>query len=135
MDADTPAFTLGRDAVAAMSKDSLITEIEKTFLAVPTASSARSNLKHITAHPYVAGTPGDHAMIFVRDEIRKAGIKADIDPQRVLLAYPQNRSLELIDASGQPMTKLPLAEAILPSDPTSDTWWRNHTFFGEPPMT
>ena len=94
MDADTPAFTLGRDSVAAMSKSSLVTDIEKTFLAVPTAGSARSNLKHITAHPHVAGTPGDHAMAtFVRDEIRKAGIKADIDPQRVLLAYPQNRSL------------------------------------------
>ena len=131
MDADTPAFTLGRESVAAMSKsqDSLITDIERTFLAAPSAGSARSNLKHITARPHVAGTQGDHAMAtFVRDEIRKAGIKAEIDPQRVLLAYPLNRSLELIDASGQPMTKLPLAEAILPSDPTSDTWWRNHTF-------
>ena len=129
MDAETPAFTLGRDSVSAMSASSKPTTFEKAFLEVPSAASARANLKRITSKPHVAGTPGDHAMaVFVRDEIRKAGISADIDPQRVLLRAPVQRSLDLVDGAGKLVAKLPLSEAILPSDPTSDTWWRNHTF-------
>ena len=56
-----------------------------------------------------------------------------IDPQKVLLNYPIDRSLELVDEAGRVVLKPPLAEAILPSDPTSDTWWRNHTFNGYSP--
>lgn len=56
-----------------------------------------------------------------------------IDPQKVLLNYPVDRSLELVDEAGRVVLKPPLAEAILPSDPTSDTWWRNHTFNGYSP--
>ena len=56
-----------------------------------------------------------------------------IDPQKVLLNYPVDRSLELVDEAGRVILRPPLAEAILPSDPTSDTWWRNHTFNGYSP--
>lgn len=127
----TEAYTVGRTAVQHMSAaDAATTPAERVFLNTPTAHSARANLKHITSRPHVAGTPGDYAMAsFVRDEMRRAGIHdAQIDPQKVLLSYPINRSLELVDSSGRVVQRTPLAEAILPSDPTSDTWWRNHTF-------
>ena len=130
LDADTPAYTVGRPAVAAMSSAGAApTPQEQLYLSVPDAASARSNLKHITSRPHVAGTPGDLAMAeFVRDSMTKAGLDASIDPHRVLLTYPVNRSLELVDRDGNVVARAPLSEAILPTDPTSDTWWRNHTF-------
>ena len=130
-DPDTPFTTIGRPAVAAMAAaQAQVNQVEREFLAVPTAGGARASLQHITSRPHVAGTPGDHAMaVYVRDEIRKAGIAdAEIEPQTVLLTYPLNRSLDLVDGDGKVVLRAPLSEAILPSDPTSDTWWRNHTF-------
>lgn len=47
---------------------------------------------------------------------------------QVLLAYPVSRSLELTDRAGRVLSAAALSEDIVPSDPTSDTWWRNHTF-------
>jgi len=126
---ETPTFTIGQPSVARMSRQSPASPAEKAFLAVPSAESARASLKHITSRPHVAGTPGDHAMAeFVRDTIRAAGIPAEIDPHRVLLSYPLNRSLDLVDEEGKVLLRAPLSEDILPDDPTSDTWWRNHTF-------
>ena len=61
------------------------------------------------------------------------GINASINAPRVLLNYPVERSLELVAADGSVVCTAPLAEDILPSDPTSDTWWRNHTFNGYSP--
>ena len=71
---NTPAYTLGRPAVAEMAKTAAqISHVERDFLAVPTAASARANLMHITSRPHVAGTPGDYAMAqFVRDQIKAA---------------------------------------------------------------
>ena len=127
---NTPAYTFGRPAVASMASMAQPSPIEKEFLDVPTAASARASLKHITSRPHVAGTPGDLAMAqYVHDQIKAAGIDTvHIDPQKVLLNYPIDRSLDLVDTSGRVILRPPLAEAILPSDPTSDTWWRNHTF-------
>ena len=128
-DADTPYTTIGRPAVSAMAAAATVTPMEKEFLAVPTSNGARTSLEYITSRPHVAGTPGDYAMaVYVRDEIRRVGIAAEIEPQKVLLTYPLNRSLDLVDGQGRVLLRAPLSEAILPSDPTSDTWWRNHTF-------
>ena len=120
-DTDGPSYVMGRAGVAAM-KGSPVTPAERTFLEVPSPASARANLQHITSRPHVAGTPGDYAMAeFVRDQIASAGIAAEIDAQRVLLSYPLNRSLDLVDSTGKLLLHAPLSEAILPSDPTSDT--------------
>ena len=112
-----------------------ISPIEAQFLKVPSNVSARSSLKHLTSKPHVAGTPGDHEMaVFMRDQLKEAGFTdAHIDPQRVLLSYPIDRSLDLVDEHGGVLCSAPLSEAILPNDPTSDTWWRNHTFNGYSP--
>ena len=37
-----------------------LTDVEKSFLKVPSADGAREALKFITSKPHVAGTPGDH---------------------------------------------------------------------------
>ena len=135
-DPETPFTTLGVDAVQAMAAraDARVSPDERTFLSVPNNDSARAHLHHITSKPHVAGTPGDHEMAtYVRDTLRAAGIDAAIDPQRTLLSYPIDRSLDLVDAKGKVVHSAPLAEAILADDPTSDTWWRNHTFNGYSP--
>ena len=134
-DPDMPAYSIGWDALQAMAyaEDAKPTTLEKQFMSVPSNVSARAHLKHITSKPHVAGTPGDYEMAqYVRDQLVSAGISnAKIDPQRVLLSYPVSRSLELVDEpSGKVVCSAPLAEAILPNDPTTDTWWRNHTFNG-----
>ena len=73
---------MGTPAVAGMASAPTVTPEERAFLSVPSASSARTSLQHITSRPHVAGTPGDLAMAtYVRDEFKKAGIvDAHIDP-------------------------------------------------------
>lgn len=137
-DPETPFFTIGTTAVQRMahSNDAQLTPIEDQFLAVPSNESARQSLQHLTSKPHIAGTQGDYDMaIFVRDSLISAGIEnAAIDPQRVLLTYPVERSLDLVDdKTGDVVCAAPLAEDVLPTDPTSDTWWRNHTFNGYSP--
>ena len=82
--------------------------------------------------PHVAGTPGDlRNAIYVRDELRSYGFQADLDNVSVLLSYPEDApTLSLMDASGKLAYKASLAEGVLSSDHTSDTYWRNHTFNG-----
>ena len=112
-----------------------LTAEEEAFMAVPNNSSARTSLKYMTSKPHIAGTPGDHEMAkyvenqFI-DSLSHGAGKPDVvvDPQKVLLSYPEDSFLELVNRSGHVVAEASLAESILPSDPTSDTWWRNHTF-------
>lgn len=133
----TPAFSMGKEAVLSRSQalDAQLSSEETLFLSVPSNVSAREHLKYITSKPHVAGTPGDHEMAkYVQERFVEAGITDSvIDPQKVLLAYPVDRSFALVDESGKVVWKAPLAEEVLKSDPTSDTWWRNHTFNGYSP--
>ncbi|CAM9175455.1 unnamed protein product [Choristocarpus tenellus] len=113
-----------------------LTETESIFMGVPSPQSARESLKFITSKPHVAGTPGDYEMAeFVRDKMLAAGIPSvEIQPVDSFLNYPVDRALRLHDAdTGKFLFEAPLAEAILEEDPTSDTWWRNHTFNGYSP--
>jgi len=115
--------------------DARLTPVESRFLSVPSNASARASLEYLTSKPHVAGTPGDYEMAqYVKKRFIEAGIaNAIIDPQNVLLTYPNDRSLELVDENGKVMASASLSEQILASDPTSDTWWRNHTFNGYSP--
>ena len=130
---DTPAYRMPLPALDAPASG--VTRTEAAFLAVPTNTSARASLEHITSKPHVAGTPGDHDMaLYVQQQFKHAGIEdAVIDPQRVLLAYPKTRSLSLVDSQGHAIWTASLSEDVLASDSTSDTWWRNHTFNGYSP--
>ena len=111
-----------------------LTPEEATFLAVPSNASARASLKFITSKPHVAGTAGDLEMAeFVKSSFQREGVDAVLDPQKVLLTYPVSSALELLDDSGKMVAKASLAEDTLQSDPTTHTWWRNHTFNGYSP--
>ncbi|CAM9748772.1 unnamed protein product, partial [Phaeothamnion confervicola] len=116
--------------------DAALSEIEQQFVDVPGGMSARESLHYITSRPHVAGTPGDwHMARYVRDRLVEAGIPSvDIHAPEVQLAYPVDRSLTLFDAdTGAAVFKAPLSESVRDMDPTSDTWWRNHTFNGYSP--
>lgn len=111
-----------------------LTPEETAFLKVPNNASARASLEFITSKPHVAGTAGDLEMAeYVKTTFEKVGIAAVLDPQKVLLTYPVSSSLELLDVSGKMVAKASLAEDTLDSDPTTHTWWRNHTFNGYSP--
>lgn len=47
--------------------DGSVTEIERRFLDVPSAASARESLKFLTSKPHVAGTPGDYEVGILLD--------------------------------------------------------------------
>jgi len=108
-----------------------LSPLERLYYDVPTNASARAHLAYLTSEAHVAGTPGDLKMAhYVQAAFERYGIESRIEAVPVLLNYPVSRSLELLDGSGR-MT--PLAEDVVPSDPTSDSWWRNHTFNGYGP--
>ena len=65
-------------------------EAEAHALTVPTPNNARRWLRILTAEPHVAGTPADYkTAVFVRDQLREWGWKADIAELEVLLNYPE----------------------------------------------
>ena len=128
LDKTGPHFELGADTMRSNFQQSL-SPIESHFLSIPSNRSAKASLQFITSKPHVAGTHGDYEMAkYMQQRLIEAGIpQVDIDPQKVLLSYPVNRSLDLIDLSGTIVASAGLSEDVLASDPTSGTWWRNVT--------
>jgi N-acetylated-alpha-linked acidic dipeptidase len=116
-----------------------LSAIEKAYLEVPSAASARANLKFITSIPHVAGTDGDQILAnFMVQEFTQAGIpNVSIFDLEVYLNYPLNhqRSKVILKNSSDNSTvyEAKLAEPVLPEDPTSDTPWRDHIFHGYSP--
>jgi N-acetylated-alpha-linked acidic dipeptidase len=101
---------------------------EEIFLEVPSAASARSNLRFLTKQPHVAGTVGDHIMADFVPNVSTFDLQ-------VLLNYPQAPpKVTLYDAKQQEILyQAQLSEDILSQDDTSDTIWRNLTFHGYSP--
>ena len=116
-----------------------LSAVEKLYLEVPSAESARNNLKFITSMPHVAGTEEDQILAdFIVHEFTQAGIpNVSIFDLEVYLNYPLNhrRSSVTLKNSSDNSTvyEAVLSEPVLPEDPTSDTMWRNHTFHGYSP--
>lgn len=114
-------------------------QVEATFVAALSAESARASLQYLTSEPHMAGTPGDLKMAqYVQAQWQSFGIQnAEIQPVPALLSYPlqdKQPSLTLLDHStNTPLFTAALTEPILPEDPTSDTWLRNHTYLGYSP--
>lgn len=67
---------------------------------------------------------------YVHGRFAAEGIpNVEIQAVDVLLSNPVDNALELIDvASGSVSFSAALAEDVLDEDPTSDTWYRNHTY-------
>ena len=93
-------------------------QLEKRFRAVPAPASAREHLRTLTREPHVAGTPEDYrTAVYVRDQLRKFGLSAEIKEYQVLLPYPKQPTvLELVAPRRE---RLKLQEAVLPQDPSS----------------
>ena len=114
-------------------------QVEATFVAALSAESARASLQYLTSEPHMAGTPGDLKMAqYVQAQWQSFGIQnAEIQPVPALLSYPlqdKQPSLTLLDRStNTPLFTAALTEPILPEDPTSDTYLRNHTYLGYSP--
>ena len=91
---------------------------EEQFRAVPTPQSARGHLRRLTREPHIAGTKEDYdTAVYVRDQLRSYGLKADLKEYDVWLNYPKTPSvLELITTRRQ---RLSTHEAIVPGDPSS----------------
>src|SRR6185369_11271055 len=91
---------------------------EEQFRAVPNPKSAREHLRRLTLEPHIAGTKEDYnTAIYVRDQLRSFGLKADLKEYDVWLNYPKTPSvLELITTRRQ---KLNIREAVIPGDPSS----------------
>ncbi len=114
---------------------SRLSTLEKAFLEVPSADSAKSNLRFITSQPHVAGTVGDTIMAdFMVQEFQQAGIpNVSIFDLQVYLNYPEKPPNLVLKQNGTLVYQASLAEDILQQDSTSDTLWRNHTFHGYSP--
>ena len=93
-------------------------QLEERFRAVPLAAAAREHLRTLTREPHVAGTPADYrTAVYVRDQLRKFGISAELKEYQVLLPYPKRPTvLELVAPR---RVRLALQEAVLPQDPSS----------------
>ncbi len=98
-DARPPAPAIG---FAPRTFESKQCAAEARALAVPTPENARRWLRTLTAEPHVAGTEADHkTALFVRDQLREWGWKADLVELEVLLNYPaMNPQAELIRPDG-----------------------------------
>jgi len=91
---------------------------EDQFRAVPDPKSAREHLRRLTLEPHIAGTKEDYdTAVYVRDQLRSYGLKADLKEYDVWLNYPNAPTvLELITNRRQ---RLSTHEAVVPGDPTS----------------
>src|SRR6267378_2038545 len=91
---------------------------EEQFHAVPASASAREHLRRLTLEPHVAGTKEDYATaIYVRDQLRSYGLRAELKEYQVWLNYPNTPGIiELITPRRE---RLAVREAVVSADPTS----------------
>jgi N-acetylated-alpha-linked acidic dipeptidase len=93
-------------------------QLEERFRAVPLPASAREHLRTLTREPHVAGTPEDYrTAVYVRDQLRKFGIGAELREYQVLLPYPKHPSA--VELVAPRRVRLDVEEAVVPQDPSS----------------
>jgi N-acetylated-alpha-linked acidic dipeptidase len=116
----TTPVVLSQNAIDGFSSDRATAQRrwEEQFRAVPNPQSAREHLRILTSEPHIAGTKEDYdTAIYVRDQLRSYGLKADLKEYDVWLNYPNTPSiLELITTRRQ---RLNTHEAVVPGDPSS----------------
>ncbi len=90
---------------------------DQSFMAVPSTSVARQELKTLTIAPHWASSPEDHTTaLYVAQKFREDGLQVTIQPFRVLLNKPVSIHIEAFDASGKQIMSGPTPEHV---DPTA----------------
>jgi N-acetylated-alpha-linked acidic dipeptidase len=80
------------------------TQLEKRFMAVPSAQLAEQHLKTLTQAPHLAGTPEDKATAdYVAAKFREAGLDTRIEEYQVWLDYPGEILVEASAPNGMHM--------------------------------
>ncbi|HYP52518.1 MAG TPA: M28 family metallopeptidase, partial [Pyrinomonadaceae bacterium] len=93
-------------------------DLEQRFRAAPSPASAREHLRRLTAEPHLAGTrEGQRVALYIRDQLRLAGLAAELREYQVLLAYPRRPSV--VELVAPRRERLPLRESVVAQDPTS----------------
>ena len=95
-------------------------KLEEQFRAVPQPSTAREELRRLTAEAHIAGSPEDYTTaIYVRDQMRSFGLQSDLKEYQVLLPYPRTASIvELVSPRRE---RLQVREDVIAEDPTSSS--------------
>ncbi|HVF49602.1 MAG TPA: M28 family metallopeptidase [Pyrinomonadaceae bacterium] len=92
--------------------------LEEQFRLVPAPASAREHLRRLTMEPHVAGTQEDYrTAIYVRDQMRRYGWRAELREYQVLLPYPRQPSI--VELLAPRRERLPLAEPVIAQDASS----------------
>jgi N-acetylated-alpha-linked acidic dipeptidase len=79
-------------------------QLEKRFIAVPSAQLAEQHLKTLTKAPHLAGTPEDKATAdYVAAKFREAGLDTRIEEYKVWLDYPGEILVEASAPNGMHM--------------------------------
>ena len=90
------------------------------FRAVPSAATAREELRRLTAEAHIAGSPEDYATaIYVRDQMRSFGLDSDLKEYQVLLPFP--RTASIVELIAPRRERLQVREEIVSDDPTSSS--------------
>lgn len=94
--------------------------IEQQFRAVPSAATAREELRRLTAEAHIAGSPEDYATaVYVRDQMRSFGLRSELKEYQVLLPYPRTPSI--VELVAPRRERLQVREDIVPQDLTSSS--------------
>ncbi len=71
---------------------------ERRYLRLVSTKRCGEYLRQLTAEPHVAGTPGDHRVSqFIFDEFKRDGLNPQMIEYRVLLSYPKQIAVELVE--------------------------------------
>ena len=89
--------------------------LEQKFRAIPDATHAQNNLRHLTNEPHMAGTEGSHRVAeWLRDQYRSYGFDTEIITYSAYLGMPREVSLELVTPEKK---KLATPEQAFTNDP------------------
>lgn len=87
---------------------------EQRYLEITDAVRCGKYLRRLTRRPHVAGTPGDRRVVqYIYDEFKRDGLNPEIVEYRVLLSYPKQVAVELVEPA---RVKLANPEPAIPGD-------------------
>ncbi len=102
--------------------------VDSEFVDLPSVQSALDAARTIAARAHYAGTPGDYGLaVFMRDQLRKAGLTAELESFRARVDTPRELVVEFSPPDGagrgrrhKASVALDLAERGQPGDPPTN---------------